>query len=985
MTVEAGVSAGESVAMKAAKGNVTIGADVKAGQEATLETGTGDIMIGRNGKGSVTANSDVKVAANNGDISIEGSVESQKGNVAMLAKGGSMIVGAEVKAGRNVSAEADGNVIVDAGVSAGESVTVNTDKGDILIGADVKAGGAVTMMTNIGDILVGSDGEGSEGNISIGKAVASSQGSVTVQTEAGEVYIGNDPEAYMVTARQDVTLRNGNGLILIDGGASTEKGDILVKAGNLAYTEGMDDNIAFGQDGRLTSGHDAYLIAQNGDLLVTRNVTAENTFYAQTKGQGNITFGEDLTVKNNLSLSTETGNITIGNDVTSQQGNLSMQVGTGNIQIGVNGYGSVTAKKDIDIAISKGNLDIATALRSNDGSLTAKIGSGNIHIGDNGPDVETVTAWNNAALETGNGKIEVFGKTSTINGDIALKAAGSEYAPGVSNIIIAQNGLLDSGRDLYMTGNNGDLHVTYASRAKRNLYAQVTGKGSLSYDTVNVDGSLAARTETGSIVIAGEATGNYVELGTGDGDISVGGDLISNTDANVSTNNGDISLEDVIANGDVSIYTGNGDVSTGNIEAGGNAAIGLNNGNLNVGDITAGGNASVAVRNGDADIGNVEAGGNASISVSSGNLNAGDITAGGNASVAVRNGDADIGSVEAGGNAAINVSTGNLDLGDMRAGGNASIKVSEGNLQAGNVTAGRNADVTVQNGNIQMHNVTAAKDATVSSLGNGSINANNIVAGETTKVSLTKGDLLLNLAEGRAVFLQMENNTEASKVSQVRAEASGGASPDVAMTGNFIQIGSIAAKGGDSVFELSAMGAGNQKLISGKFQVDSLRSRSGSHMPSLWANRGYMHVDEGNLSMDDVLAVDKIHLDNGNTDMAVYGRTPTRDGEQLAYWNDLSKAYSKERSFQLYFDGHVRTHGAILIDAGRNLRKLYGDNLSVVDMMRERVTNAHGTYTFDSMLLTEPGKALREVFFDMEPMEADIRQQSAAPEEIVVE
>lgn len=119
--------------------------------------------------------------------------------------------------------------------------------------------------------------------------------------------------------------------------------------------------------------------------------------------------------------------------------------------------------------------------------------------------------------------------------------------------------------------------------------------------------------------------------------------------------------------------------------------------------------------------------------------------------------------------------------------------------------------------------------------------------------------------------------------------------------------------------------------------------------------------------------------------MAIYGRIPTRDGEQLAYWNDLSRAYSKERAFQLYSDGHVRTNGAILIDAGRNLRKLYGDNLSVVDMMRERLTSTHGKYIFDSRMLTEPGVALKGGFFDMEPMEADMRRQIAAPEEIVVE
>ena len=203
------------------------------------------------------------------------------------------------------------------------------------------------------------------------------------------------------------------------------------------------------------------------------------------------------------------------------------------------------------------------------------------------------------------------------------------------------------------------------------------------------------------------------------------------------------------------------------------------------------------------------------------------------------------------------------------------------------------------------------------------------------------------------------------------------------LTGNFIQIGTIEAKGGNSVLEMSAMGAGNQKLISGNFTVDHLRSGNGTHMPNLWANRGYVHVDEGNLAIDDVLAVDKIHLDNNLTDLAIFGRTPTRDGEQLYYWNNLGMANSKTRSFQLYTDGKVRTHRAVLIDAGRYYGKLYGDNLSVVDMMRERLTHLHGQFAFNSMQLTQPGEALRKkMLFGMDSVDADIRQHNASYQEL---
>ena len=832
------LESGKDAYLIATNGDLVVTDDVTAQGTFYAQTkGQGDIMLGRD----LSVQKDLSMSTENGDIIVGKAVKAAQGNVTMQAGLGNILVGAEVKAAEDIAMTAgSGDVLVGAYVEAGKNVTVMANNGgSILVGDDVRAGDTATLKVENGDIIVGIDGDGSvmaendalltvarEGNISIRKAVVSNQGSVLAQTPSGNIYIGNDPDADMVKAQQNVTLRTGVGQIQIDGGASTVQGDIFAEAGNKTYEEGMEDNIVFGQDGRLNSGNDAYLVATNGDLVVTKNVTAANTFYAQTKGQGNITLGENLLVQNNLALSTETGNITIGNDVTSQQGSVSMQVGTGNIQVGVNGVGSVTAEKDINIAITKGNLDIATALMSKGGSVAAQVENGNIHIGDNGPDVDTVVAKNNVTLATGNGKIEVFGKTATIDGDITLQAASSEYASGSMNIIIAQNGLIDSGQDVYLTGRNGDLHVTDAIKAKRDLYAEVQGDGGLFFDsTANAQYNIKAKTENSPITIAGGIAGRNIELSTGKGDITVGGSINASENAAVTTNNGNISLTDV---------------------------------------------------------------------------NAG------------------------------------------------------------------------QNTNIQ-------------NTGTGSINADKIISGEITHVSLTNGDLFLNLAEGRAVWVQMENNTAASRVKEIRANASGGTTPDVMMTGNFIQIDSIVNKGGDPVFELSAMGAGNQKLISGNFEVGSLRSASGSHMPTLWANKGKLHVAEGNLSIDDVLAVDKIHLDNDLTDLAIYGRTPTRDGEQLVFWNNLSRAYSKERSFQLYTDGRLRTKGTILIDAGRNYGKLYGDNLSVVDMMRERLTKEHGRFTFDSALLTERGTVLQDqTFFEMEPAAA-FQPQSVSDQEIEVD
>ena len=71
--------------------------------------------------------------------------------------------------------------------------------------------------------------------------------------------------------------------------------------------------------------------------------------------------------------------------------------------------------------------------------------------------------------------------------------------------------------------------------------------------------------------------------------------------------------------------------------------------------------------------------------------------------------------------------------------------------------------------------------------------------------------------------------------------------------------------------------------------------------------------------------------------MAIYGRTPTHDGERVVYWNNSGWANSKTRTYGLSADGTISTKGAILIRKAQGSR-LHGDTLSVVDMMEERLT-----------------------------------------------
>ncbi|SDO87442.1 leukotoxin LktA like protein [Selenomonas ruminantium] len=922
------------------QGNIALDTDVTVNQDMTMKTETGNIDIGR----TITA---------------------KEGAVSMTTETGSITVGKDVTAARNVSMNVNtGDIAIGADVASGNDVNMATNTGSISVGAGVKAVNDVNMTVKLGNISVGHDGTGSvtadknvaitvdKGDVSIEKAVKSKSESVNVLAKDGNIMIGDNMDADTVGAMKDVTLESQNGKIEIFGRTATETGNISVTAINAQYNGA--DSIIFDHNGKLDANKDANLIVENGDLHITDHVTAGNSFNAVTRKQGNITLDDDITVVKDMTMKAERGDITVGRTITAMDGSVSMGTDKGDISVGeditvarnvelevtegdiniggIDGKGNVEAGNDVKMAVGNGDVNVVKTVKSTGGNVDILTKNGDVHIGDNGADVETVKAYKDVNLETENGRIEIYGKTSTVNGDVTVHAGNTvpnSLGASGQNILFDHNGQIEAGNDGNLIVTNGSLHVTDHVKAGNNLNVETRGEGDISLDdNITVVNNMSMTTEIGNITVGKTINaGNDVKMFAKQGDVSVlkavtseGGsiDILTKQGAIQIGNNGP-DVETVSAYKDVTLNTEQGKIEIYGKTSG------------RIGDVT--------LKAASADYVTGE--------------NSNNIIIG------------QYGQVFAGRDVMLETTNGDLSVTDA-------------------VQTTRNLNVRVLNeGNISMDDVEVQGDVNISIEGRGSVSGNNIIAGGTTRVALTNGDLFLNLAEGKAVLLLMENNTEASRVNNVLAEASGGTDPDVSLTGNFINIGTMSAKGGDATFQISAMGAGNQKLINGEFSVESLNSEHGTKMPYLWTNRGYLQVDEGNLAVQDMLAVDKIHLGNAKTDVAVYGRTPTRDGEQLVYWNNLG--YSKERAFQLYTNGKLRTSRAVLIDAGRNYGKLYGDNLSVVDMMRERVTNLHGRFTFDSTLLTEPGKAMRGVFFDMAPVQADFQQKKATDEEIVVD
>ena len=550
--------------------NIVINQDGKliSGQDLTLHAYNGDIQVTDNttaqrdltviidNKGSVDFKKDVdvtgKVSATTkeGDIRIGETIDAGK-EIVMTTGSGNIAVGEDVTSGRSVTLTSGaGYIDIGAKVTAKtDSVVVKTGSGDITVGEDVTAGTTVDLTTGTGHITVGNGSAGNvkgggdvtvatgAGDVTINKTVASTDGSIDITSGKGKIHIGNNgngPTDLTVHAKQNIALTAQDGVIEVFGKTKTDVGDITVLARDKDNTKnllidfnGELDAASTSDDPKATGN--LKLQTYNGDIEISDRTKAKGDIYAKVENKGDISFGRDVDTQGSLTFEVDDGNVKVGKDLTAAK-DITITSGKGDVVVGdtkTGDGGNVLSKTgDVSIQTGQGDVKIVKTVTAQEGSIDIATQEGNIHIGDNGPDVKTVTAKENVSLVTENGTIEVFGKTSTQNGDITLKAANPTYTAGPDgqNIIIDHNGQIASGQDATLIAKNGDLHVTDRVTAQRDVNAITRSKGDVFLDNdLKVNGSVTMQTDTGNInADRNVAAVNRIVAATGNGDITVG-------------------------------------------------------------------------------------------------------------------------------------------------------------------------------------------------------------------------------------------------------------------------------------------------------------------------------------------------------------------------------------------------------------------------------------------------------------------------------
>nr|WP_304098197.1 leukotoxin LktA family filamentous adhesin [Mitsuokella multacida] len=393
------VTAGTTASLQTANGPITVYGTVTAKNGAKLQaTESGDISV----KGDLlaTESGNADALSQDGNIEIQGKVESKTGEVTVKTRRGNVNIGGLMKAGTDITAEsADGSVTVGGRLTSDRATLVKATNGSVSITGDVTSGTSSELLATDGSVdVTGSVTGGTsvtaravEGNVNIGGSLTSKGGDTMLSASDSQKLAdkGNIRVTGAIDSAADVEMTTVNGDIETGGttraaqdiraAAKTGQirfvGDAEAKAGSLQATT---DDGAISFEGQAASGTELAAKTITGDIVFRGEAVSGTDLTAETTDgsisfEGQATSGRDLTAKtthkgditfaglvnadrNLIADAAQTGTITLRKDVTVKQ-DVNLHTHDGSMVFDGSDEGKT---EDIHLTAQRGNIDLRT-------------------------------------------------------------------------------------------------------------------------------------------------------------------------------------------------------------------------------------------------------------------------------------------------------------------------------------------------------------------------------------------------------------------------------------------------------------------------------------------------------------------------------------------------------------------------------------------------------------------------------------------------
>ncbi|WP_337774411.1 leukotoxin LktA family filamentous adhesin [Mitsuokella jalaludinii] len=439
IAVDGTLKADKAVDVTTEDGAITVGTSVKdgtvnAGTTAALTTLRGPITV----RGLVTAKNGVKLQAaesgaisvkgdllatesgnaealsKDGDIEIQGKVDSKTGAATVKTQRGSVMVGGKMHAAQDAAAESgDGAVTIDGEfVADNGNTTARTARGDVKVKGQMKAGTDITVQSDEGSVTV-------EGSLTSGKAMLAKAagGNVSIhgdvqsgtsfaaQADNGSVTVtgditsgtsadlsatgGNVSITGNVQSGTSVTAQATEGNVTVGGSLTSKDGDTVLSASDSQKLEGKG-NIRV--TGSVDSAHDIEMTTDDGDITIDGFVNADRDAIADAAQSGTITLRRDVTANRDIKMHTHDGSMVFDGRDAGKAEDIRLTAVSGNVELRTTGTG------DIKDSHRQENGDRAFVNATN-GNVTIR------HEGTGNVDLYGLYAKKEAATELKNGSL----------------------------------------------------------------------------------------------------------------------------------------------------------------------------------------------------------------------------------------------------------------------------------------------------------------------------------------------------------------------------------------------------------------------------------------------------------------------------------------------------------------------------------------------------------------------------------------------------
>ena len=516
IAVDGTLKADKAVDVTTEDGAITVGTSVKdgtvnAGTTAALTTLRGPITV----RGLVTAKNGVKLQAaesgaisvkgdllatesgnaealsKDGDIEIQGKVDSKTGAATVKTQRGSVMVGGKMHAAQDAAAESgDGAVTIDGEfVADNGNTTARTARGDVKVKGQMKAGTDITVQSDEGRVTV--EGSLTSGKATLAKATdgdvsihgdVQSGTSVAVQADNGSVSVTGD-----ITSGTSVAAQATEGNVTVGGSLTSKDGDTVLSASD---SQKLEDKGNIRVTGSVDSAHDIEMTTDNGAIEVGGTTQAAQDIRAAAEKTGQIRFvGDAKAVVGRLQAKTDVGDISFEGKAASGT-DLTAETTDGSISF----EGQTTSGGDLSAATKRrGDITFAGLINAGRDAIANAAQSGTITLR------RDVTANRDIKMHTHDGSMVFDGRDAGKAEDIRLTAvSGNVELRTTGTGDIKDSHRQENGDRAFVNATNGNVTIRHEGTGNVDLYGLYAKKeaatelknGSLYLDTM--DGDLVA-------------------------------------------------------------------------------------------------------------------------------------------------------------------------------------------------------------------------------------------------------------------------------------------------------------------------------------------------------------------------------------------------------------------------------------------------------------------------------------------------------------